>query len=227
MRCRLIGTAVVLLAAGCAPAGPSQAGPPPPGPPQAGPPQAGPSQAGPSQAGPSPVQPARCPADGARIEIGTQDAAMGLRVLGFFLVNCGTTAYRVEGFPELRLLDEDHEPQDVRVLHDVREITISVPALEGEPRPVVLQPGERASAGVVWRNTYDDITHPPVTAALLDMAPQPGRPARTVVPPSPLDLGSTGRIGVSPWVFVPEPAQVPIPGQEPPPASEDPAILAM
>jgi hypothetical protein len=31
------------------------------------------------------------------------------------------------------------------------------------------------------------------------MAPAPGRPAQVLTPHDPLDLGSTGRLGVSPW----------------------------
>ncbi|WP_305785730.1 DUF4232 domain-containing protein [Symbioplanes lichenis] len=209
MRRWLIGTAVVLLAAGCAPAGVS--------------PATGLRSSWPVPPSPSPT----CPPGGARIEAGSGDAAMGLRVLDFTLTNCGTTAYQVEGYPTLTLLDEEHKPQDVRVLHDIREITISVPNLEVKPRLVTLQPGQRATAGVVWRNTYDDISHPPVNAFFLEMAPQPGRPEQTVVPDSRLDLGSTGRIGVSPWVFDPESPERPAPRQEPPPASEDPSILAI
>lgn len=84
---------------------------------------------------------------------------------------------------------------DVRILDGV---TGALPNLDGPPRPVVLRPGERATAVLAWRNTYNDAREPPVQVPFLEIAPA-ARPAQVLEPDGPLDLGSTGRIGVSPW----------------------------
>ncbi len=124
---------------------------------------------------------------------------MGLRVLGFVLINCGRTPYRLNGYPVVRALGERHDRLDVEVLRGITEITGSLPNSPGPPGPVVLQPGERATTVVAWRNTYDDIREPPVRVAHLEMAPAAGAPAQIVTPAGALDLGSTGRLGVGPW----------------------------
>jgi hypothetical protein len=142
---------------------------------------------------------AACPPSGVRLELGGVDAAMGLRALGVYLVNCGREAYRVNGYPAVHALDEQRSTLDVRVLDGVTEIAGSLPGWAGAPRPVVLSPGERAAAVVVWRNTYDNISKPPVDAPYLEVAPTAGRPAQVLAPQGGIDLGSTGRLGVSPW----------------------------
>jgi hypothetical protein len=154
----------------------------------------------PSAPASAPADPAACPASGVRIETDGRDAATGLRLLGLSMVNCGRTTYRVNGYPVLRALDEDRAGLDIKVLRGVDEIAGALPGWTGKPAAVVLKPGQRAGAVVVWRNTYDDITDPPVSAPYLEVAPAAGRPA-TVLTPDPLDLGSTGRLGVSPWRF--------------------------
>jgi hypothetical protein len=75
-----------------------------------------------------------------------------------------------------------------------------MPNASGPPKPVVLQPGQRATAVIAWRNTYDDIREPPVSVAYLEVAPAAGEPTQIVTPLGALDLGSTGRLGVSPWL---------------------------
>jgi hypothetical protein len=134
-----------------------------------------------------------------RFEVGEGDAAMGLRVLAITLVNCGSRTYRLSGYPVVRSLDEDRAVLKVRVRHGVEEIIGSAMPWDGPPKPVVLRPGQRASTAVAWRNTYDDIRQPPVTVRFLDIAPRAGRPSQIVAPDGGLDLGSTGRIGVSAW----------------------------
>jgi hypothetical protein len=139
---------------------------------------------------------------------------MGLRVLGITLVNCGSRAYRLNGYPAVRSL----APDRVQVLQGVKEIVGSAMPWDGPPKPLVLEPGQRAGTAVAWRNTYDDIRRPPVTVALLEIAPLAGRPPQIVDLDGGLDLGSTGRIGVSAWSFIPDsdatasPAGPPVPG---------------
>ncbi|WP_246019041.1 DUF4232 domain-containing protein [Saccharothrix australiensis] len=153
-----------------------------------------------------------CPADGVVITAHEADAAMGLRVLSLRMRNCGTTPYAVHGYPDLKLLDEDGDVLDVDVRHGSEGIS-RIDSFEAPPREITLQPGDTASTGLVWRNTYDDTTNPPRVGTRIDIAPTAGRPRRTFVPRLPadgepwrenapavtIDLGSTGRLGVSPW----------------------------
>ena len=133
------------------------------------------------------------------MQLSEANAAMGIRAAGLSLINCGHRTYRVKGYPLIRLLDEDGDTVDARVLTEVGGIVGALKHLDVPPQPVVLQPGDTATSVVVWRNKYDDIRNPPVEVASLDVAPQQGLPRQEVQPPGPLDLGNTGRIGVSPW----------------------------
>ena len=178
---RALALAGVALAAGCAPTGAATVGPDTPVPP--------------TGASASP----ECPAAGVRLELSEVNAAMGLRVLGVVLTNCGRSPYRVQGYPAVRALDDRRAELRVRVLHGVEDITSALPNRDGPPSPVVLQPGESADAVVVWRNTYTDVTRPPILAPYLRIAPEPGRRAEVLAPEGGVDLGSTGRLGVSPW----------------------------
>ncbi|GAA4949377.1 DUF4232 domain-containing protein [Actinoplanes utahensis] len=151
-----------------------------------------------------------CPPEGVRFEVGEGDAAMGLRVLGIKLINCGSETYRLNGYPAVRPLDEDLTKLKVRILHGVTEITGTMP-WDGPPKPVTLEPGQQAGTAVAWRNTYDDVRQPPVRVEFLDIAPLAGRPSRIVDPRGGLDLGSTGRFGVSAWRLLPDDETTPSP----------------
>lgn len=134
---------------------------------------------------------------------------MGLRVLGITLVNCGHRTYRLNGYPAVRSLDDGRKTLKVQVLHGIKEIVGSAIPWDGRPKPVVLKPGQQAGTTVAWRNTYDDIREPPVTVSYLDVAPLAGRPSQIIEPSGGLDLGSTGRIGVSAWRLLPTGAATP------------------
>ncbi|GLY05313.1 DUF4232 domain-containing protein [Actinoplanes sp. NBRC 101535] len=140
-----------------------------------------------------------CPPSGVRMRFTDGDAAMGLRVVGLTLTNCGARDYRVSGYPVLRPLDADRAVLDVTVLPGVTEISSGLEQLDFPDREVVLAPGQAASAVVAWRNTYDDTTHGPVNVDSVSVSPQEGRPFQTVTPDHPFDLGSTGRLGVTRW----------------------------
>ena len=159
-----------------------------------------PGEPRPAESGAKPSQgpEAACPEEGARIELTGVNAAMGLRAMGLFLVNCGDRPYQVEGYPVVRALDEDKKPLGIRILRGAKEIAGGLPT-DRPPATVLLQPGERAGAAIFWRNTYNDTTDPPVNAPYLRIAPGTGRPAQVLTPDGPLDLGSTGRLGVSAW----------------------------
>jgi len=130
--------------------------------------------------------------------------------------------YRLQGYPVVRALDEHRKTIVIDVLRDVDKIAGGIPGWDGSPPAVVLGPGERAEAVVVWRNTYDDLTFPPVEVPYLRIAPLAGRKSQVVAPDHPLDLGSTGRIGVSHWrpdhPVGPGPARPPAATEATPPA---------
>ncbi|MEV0690732.1 DUF4232 domain-containing protein [Streptomyces sp. NPDC050388] len=146
-------------------------------------------------AGEAPAEPGSCPASGIRISIDEGNAAMGLRVVGLHLDNCGTRAYTVEGYPLLELLDEGLEPVDgIEILDGSGDITTGAGPDE-QPRPVTLEPGESATAGLVWRNTTEFGT--PVNVPYVRVRAKEGADPVTVTPH--LDLGTTGKLGVRPW----------------------------
>ena len=142
-----------------------------------------------------------CPASGVRLELGEVNAAMGLRAQGLELVNCGHESYRLNGVPAIRALDEEHAPLTVRIVR-VSEISASITGRNGPPAPVVLRRGERAGATLAWRSTYTGVQRSPVAVPYLEVVPAGGEPAQVVTADIPLDLGSTGRLGVGPWLPV-------------------------
>ncbi|MEU9351309.1 DUF4232 domain-containing protein [Streptomyces griseoloalbus] len=147
-----------------------------------------PADEAPSTAGP-------CPPSGLRVHADDGDAAMGLRVVSVHLENCGTRPYSLHGYPDVQLLDEGHEPVDgVRILHDGSSVAGGTGA-DGPALPLVLEPGERAWAGLVWRNTVQAGT--PVNAPYVRVRAKSGADWVTVAPE--LDLGTTGKLGIGPW----------------------------
>ncbi|MFJ8533058.1 DUF4232 domain-containing protein [Streptomyces sp. NPDC093591] len=138
-----------------------------------------------------------CPESGVHLYADDGDAAMGLRVAGLRLINCGTRPYQLNGYPKLELHDEDHATvDDVRILHGTDRISTATGG-GGSPQPVVLRPGEAATAGLAWRNTTEAGVGDPVNAPYLRVWPKPGADPVMVVPE--LDLGTTGKLGVGPW----------------------------
>ncbi|MEU8542282.1 DUF4232 domain-containing protein [Streptomyces sp. NPDC048717] len=143
----------------------------------------------------APAEAGTCPASGIRIGADDGDAAMGLRVVGLRLDNCGTRDYTVEGYPLLELLDSRREPVDgVRILHGSGEITTGLGPDE-PPRRVTLRPGESATGALAWRNTTESGT--PVNVPYVRVRAKTGADPVTVTPR--LDLGTTGKLGVTPW----------------------------
>ncbi|MEU6425624.1 DUF4232 domain-containing protein [Microbispora sp. NPDC046973] len=146
----------------------------------------------PADEAPAPAGP--CPPSGIRVTLGDGDAAMGLRVVGLHLENCSTRAYHLNGYPRLQLLDEDRRPvTSVEVLHGGG--ISSVAGFDDPPRPVTLKPGQSASAGLMWRNTVTVGTS--VNLPYVRVHAKAG--ARPVMVTPELDLGTTGKLGVSPW----------------------------
>lgn len=143
----------------------------------------------------APAEPGTCPSSGIRVSADQGDAAMGLRIVGLHLNNCGTHDYTIEGYPLLELLDDDLNPvHGITILHGSGEITTSTGSDE-QPRPVTLKPGESATAGLVWRNTTEAGT--PMNVLHVRVRAKAGAAPVTVTPD--LDLGTTGKLGVKPW----------------------------
>ncbi|MFI1360435.1 DUF4232 domain-containing protein [Streptomyces sp. NPDC020898] len=143
----------------------------------------------------APTEPGTCPASGIRVTADKGDAAMGLRVVGLHLDNCGTRDYTVEGYPLLELLDNEFKPVDgIKILDGSGEITTSA-GPDNQPLPVTLGPGESATAALVWRNTTQFGT--PVNVPYVRVRAKTGADPVTVTPN--LDLGTTGKLGVRPW----------------------------
>ncbi|MEU1185329.1 DUF4232 domain-containing protein [Streptomyces sp. NPDC005820] len=137
-----------------------------------------------------------CPASGIRVTADDGDAAMGLRVVGLRLENCGTKDYSLDGYPQLTLLDEDRAPvEGVRILHGGAGIA-SGTGLDDPPRALTLKPGESAVSGLAWRNTTE-AGPDPVTVPYVRIRAQSGAAPVTITPH--LDLGTTGKLGVGAW----------------------------
>jgi hypothetical protein len=131
---------------------------------------------------------------------------MGLRVMNLELTNCGAQPQTISGYPVLTLLDEEGEPFAVEVLHGAEPVTPNdefctpTGAFDPGPQPVTLGPGDHAVALVVWRNTTTTVDPAEIVLApTLTVAPTEGAPPQDVTPDGPLDLGNTGRLGISAW----------------------------
>ncbi|MFI5797444.1 DUF4232 domain-containing protein [Streptomyces sp. NPDC051677] len=136
-----------------------------------------------------------CPPSGIRLTADDGDAAMGLRVVGLHLENCGNTDYTLNGYPELTLLDEGREPVDgIRILHGGDSISTGT-GYDDPPAPLTLKPGETAVSGLIWRNTTQAGTA--VNVPYVRVRAKSGAAPVTVTPH--LDLGTTGKLGVGAW----------------------------
>ncbi|WP_328940830.1 DUF4232 domain-containing protein [Streptomyces sp. NBC_00250] len=136
-----------------------------------------------------------CPPTGVRVYADEGDAAMGLRVVGLHLENCGTMPYRLNGYPRVEIRDEDHDRVDGVSIVQGGDAVAGGTGADGPPQQLVLEPGERAHAGLVWRNTVE--AGDPVHAPYARVWAKPGAAPVTVTPE--LDLGTTGKLGVGPW----------------------------
>jgi hypothetical protein len=188
----LLASAVLL--AGCISAPPLADAPPL----EDVPPLVGPAYGSGPPEPPESVAPGECPPSGVVVRAGAVDAAMGLRAMRLELVNCGTVDYTVNGYPDVRVLDEDGKPLDVTVVRGSSTVA-SIDRFDTPPAPVTARPGEWLVVGLVWRNTVTDGVVEPVSGMYLEVVPAPGQPPQTVRPDGRVDLGTTGRLGVTAW----------------------------
>ncbi|MEU9096876.1 DUF4232 domain-containing protein [Streptomyces sp. NPDC048361] len=146
-------------------------------------------------AGEAPTAPGVCPASGIRVSADDGDAAMGLRIVGLHLDNCGAHDYTVDGYPLLELLDGDLKTvHGITILQGGGGITTGTGPDE-KPRRITLKPGESAISSLVWRNTTEAGTA--VNVPYVRVRAKAGAGPVTVTPN--LDLGTTGQLGVKAW----------------------------
>lgn len=141
-------------------------------------------------------------ATGVRFTAGYTDAAMGLRVMSVEMLNCGTQPVELNGYPQVKLLDEHWQPLAVEIIDGSGGIAV-VEGFDDAPQRIVVQPGETAKSAFMWRNTYTSVD-PPQVGSHVDIAAAPGGTVQSLSPASPqkdihIDLGSTGRMGVKAW----------------------------
>lgn len=137
---------------------------------------------------------------GLQFRAGSTNAAMGLRVMAVEVVNCGTQPLELNGYPQVKLLDENRQQLDVQILDGSGGIA-AVEGFDDAPQPIVVQPGERAKSAFMWKNTNTSV-EPPQIAGHADIAAAPGgvfQPLLTSGNDLFIDLGSTGRLGVRAW----------------------------
>jgi hypothetical protein len=137
--------------------------------------------------------PATCPGSGLAVSAGPVDAALGLRAVTLTVLNCGSVAATVEGYPALRLLDEQRAALEVTVDQQPDPVGND----PGLPiTPVTLPPGGTAQAVVLWRNTVEVAEdNAPGSYVAVTAAPGDDEQAVSVV----VDLGSTARLVSGPW----------------------------
>ncbi|MGW7264633.1 DUF4232 domain-containing protein [Streptomyces sp. NPDC054842] len=140
-----------------------------------------------------PVQPdAGCPRSGVRFRTGPVNAAMGLRATTLTLTNCGTRPYALDGYPVVRVLDEEGAPMaGVRTVAGTDEVPMA--PREPGPRPLTLAPGESAEAGLYWRMAAEKSTY-------LRVGSRRDRDLVTIRPGDYLDIGPVNVLGTTPWV---------------------------
>ncbi|KAB2348035.1 DUF4232 domain-containing protein [Actinomadura rudentiformis] len=138
-----------------------------------------------------------CPRSGVALWVRATEAAMGLRSMSVELYNCGDRDRVLKGYPQVRLLDVDRKPIKVAVGRGSSSVA-TVDSYNHPPRKVTLKPGEVAWAGILWRNLVTDDPQHAVTAEFLEIAPSPGEPTDRL-PGVGIDLGTTRKLGVSPW----------------------------
>ena len=147
----------------------------------------------------APPAPGACPRSGIRLTADDGDAAMGLRVVGLRLENCGKRDYALDGYALLELLDKDLAPvHGVRIVRGSGGISTGS-GFDDPARPLVLKPGESAVSGLMWRNTTGFGT--PVNVPYVRVRAERGADPVTVTPR--LDLGTTGRLAVRAWARPP------------------------
>ncbi|MGW0478754.1 DUF4232 domain-containing protein [Nonomuraea sp. NPDC003214] len=139
----------------------------------------------------------RCPRSGLRLTAEPANAAMGLRAQTLILTNCGKRVRQVSGYPKVRLLDTAGDPLKVRLDRGAQEITTAV--ADPGPETVTLRPGRSAHFSLAWRNTYTDTSRRSEVGATTGATVVVTAAGTRLTVDTPVDLGSTGVLGVTAW----------------------------
>ncbi|WP_176946969.1 DUF4232 domain-containing protein [Lentzea fradiae] len=139
---------------------------------------------------------------GLKFTAGEVEAASGLRVMPVELLNCGTQPVELNGYPQVKLHDDQWRPLAVDIVPGSGGIAV-LAGFDDPPQSVTVQPGERARTAFLWRNTHTSV-EPPLVGGHADIALTPDGAWQALVPESGgndllIDLGSTGRMGVRAW----------------------------
>ncbi|MDX8047955.1 DUF4232 domain-containing protein [Lentzea sp. BCCO 10_0798] len=139
---------------------------------------------------------------GLRFTANGTGAAMGLRMMSVEVTNCGSEPLELNGYPQVKVLDAQHEQLDVAILEGSGGIA-AIEGFDDAPQPITVAPGESAKSAFLWRNTHASVD-PPLVGKHVDIAAAAGDTWQPLVPTSQqgsilIDLGSTGRIGVQAW----------------------------
>ncbi|MGW6918413.1 DUF4232 domain-containing protein [Kitasatospora sp. NPDC054939] len=140
--------------------------------------------------------PPTCSPAGMLLRTEEPNAAMGLRATTVRLTNCGTEPLTLDGYPAVRVLDGEHRPLDIAVGRGTSGITV-LPSFDPGVKRFTLKPGATARFGLVWRNTVAASDKVPDDGRYLEITPATGAARHEV--PLWLDLGTTGKLGVSAW----------------------------
>ncbi|WP_285594905.1 DUF4232 domain-containing protein [Kineosporia sp. NBRC 101731] len=134
-----------------------------------------------------------CPPGGLTYAVGFTDAAMGLRVTGLTVKNCGSAVRTVKGYPDLTVVDEFQRPLDVTVEHGEAAATGM-----SSPRPSTfrLEPGQELSSALSWRSTVT-LSEDDRSAKAGGVRLTSGKLEQMFM--AYLDIGSTGDVYVSAW----------------------------
>ncbi|MFF0285711.1 DUF4232 domain-containing protein [Streptomyces sp. NPDC005262] len=121
---------------------------------------------------PSTATRAGCPASGVVVDMGEVQAALGHRAVALTLTNCGGKPYRVDGYPSVRVLDDEGEPLPVKV-----NPGSSYMGTDPGPKEITLKPGRTLHSLLAWVSTATggDL----IEGDALEIAPAPGLEART------------------------------------------------
>ncbi|MGW0856330.1 DUF4232 domain-containing protein [Streptomyces sp. NPDC002690] len=99
---------------------------------------------------PTPAPTGDCPASGARVDMGPVETAMFARAVVLTLVNCGTEPYQVDGYPSVRVLDENGDRLPVPV-----NAGRSMFGPDLGPESVALKPGGTMKSILAWVSTKE------------------------------------------------------------------------
>ncbi|MEV4973002.1 DUF4232 domain-containing protein [Streptomyces scopuliridis] len=137
--------------------------------------------------------PGRCLASGVAFSHGEVNAALGIRAVSIRLRNCGTKPYRVNGYPEIGVLDEDRDRVGLKLIHG-NESTGA--ADDQGPRELTLAPGESVVSVLQWNNRITE-SGAHATGSHVVIAAAPDEERDTL--PLSLDIGSDGELRVTAW----------------------------